>query len=241
MGARGRAIMFGLALVSGAAGSGCGDGWLRLGFPGPAPSAQLAMDTGGGQGRSPAGIPTPSLPFPTPSPSPSPSPSSSAEPLPTGSPLPGPTPSPTASPPPARESAARVRRLLELTDAFRVESGLAPLQLDARLTAAAQSYAEKMAREGFFDHASPDGSTPVDRLIRAGYHGSTWGENLAAGYSTPEATLEAWIKSPGHRANLRNAGFSHVGVGHCLGASREYGEDYPYWVQEFGAPSPDSR
>lgn len=197
---------------------GCGENGLRFGLPFPA------------SGTSPNATPLPpTTPPPTTEPAPTPIPNPSPTP-------PLPTPAPIPLPEPARgTSETLLRRVFELSNAFRVANGLKPLLVNERLTATAQAYAEKMAKEKFFDHAAPDGTTPPDRMTTSGYRWSTWGENLAAGYAEADAAMDAWVKSPGHKANLLNANYTETGVGYSSGTSDEFGEHYPYWVQEFGA------
>jgi len=67
----------------------------------------------------------------------------------------------------------------------------------------------------------------------------TWGENIAAGNATAAATVEQWMNSPGHRANILNAKFTHIGVGYQHSAGSTYGH---YWVQMFTGTNavPDS-
>jgi uncharacterized protein YkwD len=66
----------------------------------------------------------------------------------------------------------------------------------------------------------------------AGYAGSyPWGENIAAGQSTPQAVVNAWMSSAGHCANIMKASYTAIGVGYAFGASSTYGH---YWTQNFG-------
>jgi hypothetical protein len=114
----------------------------------------------------------------------------------------------------------------------RAARGLQPLSRVSPLDRAAQDYAVRMGREGFFSHTAPDGSSPRDRIQAAGYPGGTWGENIAAGQTTAEAVMQSWMNSSGHAANILNANFTHLGIGVATGGG--YGI---YWVQNFGATS----
>jgi uncharacterized protein YkwD len=88
-----------------------------------------------------------------------------------------------------------------------------------------------MAVNGYFDHTSPDGRSPFDRMRAAGYAGNLMGENIAAGQPTPAAVMDAWMHSPGHRANILNCQFTEIGVG----VSSRAGSPYRiYWTQDFG-------
>ena len=108
---------------------------------------------------------------------------------------------------------------------------LHPLQLDSRLHAAALGHSQDMAEQNYFDHTSLDRRTPDTRISQAGYFWSTYGENIAAGYSTPAAVVEGWMNSAGHRANILSSGFCDIGVGYAYSAASTYGA---YWTQDFG-------
>src|SRR5438552_663552 len=114
----------------------------------------------------------------------------------------------------------------------RAARGLKPLVRASPLDRSAQEYAGRMAGEDFFAHIAPDGSTPYDRIHGAGYQGFGWGENIAAALDSADAVMDAWMKSPGHAANILSADYSHIGIGVAVGGT--YGI---YWVQDFGIPS----
>jgi uncharacterized protein YkwD len=109
--------------------------------------------------------------------------------------------------------------LMATLNEFRVASGLRPLRSSARLRAAALRHSGEMARDGYFDHASPYGA-PFWRRIAAYYsmrgYRSWWvGENLE--YGQPEITapevLEDWLTSPAHRANVVSTHWRDAGIG----------------------------
>ena len=102
------------------------------------------------------------------------------------------------------------------------------MQWDDKLAFAAQQHTQDMANNHYFSHTEPDGDTLTDRLNQAGYHYSSAGENIANGQTTPEAVMEAWENSPGHRANLLNADFTDFGAGY-VDAARDL------WTQDFGS------
>ena len=108
---------------------------------------------------------------------------------------------------------------------------LHPLQWDSRLYAAALGHSQDMAQQNYFDHTSLDGRTPGTRISQAGYPGYTYGENIAAGYPTPQAVMEAWMNSSGHSANILRSSFCDIGVGYAYTASGYYRN---YWTQDFG-------
>jgi uncharacterized protein YkwD len=100
----------------------------------------------------------------------------------------------------------------------RAANGIAPLRSQPTLEAAATSYAQSMVDQRFFAHVNPSGQTIDERLASyiTGTRSYTIGENLAWGQSvlgTPVATVNAWMRSPGHRENILNADFEEIGVG----------------------------
>jgi uncharacterized protein YkwD len=88
-----------------------------------------------------------------------------------------------------------------------------------------------MAVHGYFAHNSQDGRSPFDRMRAAGYRGGLMGENIAAGQPTPAAVMDAWMHSPGHRANILNCGYKVIGIGVFTLAGSPY---RIYWTQDFG-------
>jgi uncharacterized protein YkwD len=128
-------------------------------------------------------------------------------------------------------------KVLTLTNDYRRQHGLAPLRLNPVLSAIAQSHSQDMAHNDFFDHRSSNGSTVFDRFLQGGYAYHSGGENIAAGFSTPKSVVNAWIKSPGHRANLLTPFFQEMGVGfvHLPSDPGKIKLRY-YWTQNFGVP-----
>ena len=104
---------------------------------------------------------------------------------------------------------------------------------DTTLETVAAQHANDMATNDFFSHTARDGSTPAQRVTRAGYRWRMTGENIAAGQLSAEAAVAGWIKSPGHCENLMNAGFTAMGVAAAVNANSKMGL---YWAQEFGTP-----
>ena len=86
-----------------------------------------------------------------------------------------------------------------------------------------------MRSKDFFSHISPDGRTPWQRMRNEGYYYPS-AENIAAGQSTADRVVRAWMASSGHRANILNCANKAVGVGVSRGTST-YGT---YWTQDFG-------
>ena len=108
---------------------------------------------------------------------------------------------------------------------------VAALTLDSRLRCAARKHSKDMGVNNFFSHTGSNGSTPFQRMASAGYTYSYAGENIAAGYSTPSATVTGWMNSTGHCNNIMNGNYKHLGVGYYRSAS---GYTH-YWTQDFGA------
>jgi uncharacterized protein YkwD len=125
--------------------------------------------------------------------------------------------------------AAFEAKVLELTNAFRVANGRSPLANDAKLNAAAEDWSQSMANGDFFRHSTPD------QVEEQGYDWRAWGENIAAGYATPEAVVNGWINSPGHRANMLSSNFEEIGIGYHYLANDAGSVNYHhYWTQVFG-------
>jgi uncharacterized protein YkwD len=104
------------------------------------------------------------------------------------------------------------------------------LRTDDRLVAAARGHSVDMATRDYFDHESPEGEGPGERAAAEGY--PDWsGENIAMGYSTPEAVVEGWMDSPGHRRNILDCTSVAIGVG--AADSGDAGRGI-YWTQMFG-------
>jgi len=83
------------------------------------------------------------------------------------------------------------------------------------------------------DHTGRDGSTPADRMTRAGYKWRAVGENLASGAMTPEEAVEVWLHSPHHCANLMDRSFTQMGIAFATNPTTDGGA---YWTQTFGTP-----
>ena len=145
---------------------------------------------------------------------------------------------------PNKDNPARVRAaMLCLLNAERTSRGLSELHSSGQLRKAATAYSRKMVRERFFDHVCPEGSTMQTRIRKGtGYlsHASDWalGENLGWGSgpsSTPKAMVRLWMDSAGHRDNILNARFRHVGIGVATGAPANVrGERAATYTTDFG-------
>uniref|UniRef100_UPI00406CA0B7 CAP domain-containing protein n=1 Tax=Ureibacillus sp. FSL W7-1570 TaxID=2954593 RepID=UPI00406CA0B7 len=117
------------------------------------------------------------------------------------------------------------RQVVELTNAERAKAGLKPLTMYNPLMAVAKAKSQDMANLGYFSHTSPTYGSPFDQMRAAGIQYRAAGENIAQGQRTPEQVVNAWMNSPGHRANILNANYTHIGVG--------FVENGYYWTQQF--------
>ena len=128
-------------------------------------------------------------------------------------------------------NAAFATEVIRLVNQHRAALGLRALKVSPTLTASAVWKARHMATYGYMGHddpAPPTARTAADRLAACGYRGS-WGENLAAGFSTPSAAIAAWLQSPGHRSNMENPGYVVTGAGVATSTG-----GVTVWAQDFG-------
>ena len=135
--------------------------------------------------------------------------------------------------------------ILRLTNVERASAGLSTVTACNTLTLAARGHSARMLDGQFFSHTDPaSNKKAVDRIRDTGYldgaNGWSVGENIAMGQSTAAATMTSWMNSPGHRANILNAAFTHLGVGVVVGAFQEWKSEYSNWdavpfsTQNFG-------
>ena len=151
---------------------------------------------------------------------------------------------PSADALPGQVAVADAREaLLCLMNAQRIARGLGRLKAQPTLAVVAGRFARQMVRDQFFDHTSPGGSTMVSRIKGTTYlrHARRWtvGENLAWGtgtLATPRATVEAWMHSADHRANLLDRDFTDAGIGIATGAPTTLDADETggTYVTDFG-------
>ncbi|MDB9372490.1 CAP domain-containing protein [Nodularia sphaerocarpa] len=133
---------------------------------------------------------------------------------------------------PAPSDNGVLKRILDLTNMERGKVSLPPLTFNSKLAAAAQKHSQSMAMQDFFDHRQM-----VERVTAEGYQYSRVGENISAGNSTPEAAMQSWMNSSGHRANILNPQFRELGVGYYFLENDQGSVNYKhYWTQVFGIP-----
>mgnify|MGYP002633666805 CR=1 FL=1 len=108
------------------------------------------------------------------------------------------------------------------------------LTSNALLRCAARRHAVDLGSRDYFDHVSPEGTAPADRVDDAGYDWSRVAENLAAGMSSASVAVEGLIQSTtGHCENIMDADVTEAGMGSALIEGSTY---TTYWVQVFAAP-----
>ena len=117
------------------------------------------------------------------------------------------------------------KKVVELTNAERAKQGLAPLTLDTELSKVARAKSQDMKDKNYFDHNSPTYGSPFDMMKSFGISYKSAGENIAQGQTTPEQVVQAWMNSQGHRENIMNSSFTHIGVGYVASGN--------YWTQMF--------
>lgn len=143
----------------------------------------------------------------------------------------GSTPPPTNPPnvPPATGcGSAEETEVVNLLNQERAKNGLSALTCDAKGITVARAHSQDMCDRGYFSHYTPEGKAPWDRLAEGGVQFSSAGENIAMGYSTPQAVHTGWMNSSGHRENMLTPNWTRVGVGmiRCKGTT-------PYWTEVF--------
>lgn len=131
------------------------------------------------------------------------------------------------------ETGETENEIMRLVNYERAQHGLSSLKPNAKLFTAAFKHSNDMAKnDTYLGHTGSDGSDPAERIIQAGYEYSYAGENVAAGQSTAEGVMDAWMNSLPHRANILSEFYEEIGV------SVSYGSDgRPYYTQNFGAPT----
>ena len=117
------------------------------------------------------------------------------------------------------------QEVIRLVNEIRTENGLRPLTYDWELSRVARYKSQDMKDNKYFSHTSPVYGSPFQMMKSFGISYRSAGENIAKGYATPEAVIEGWMNSPGHRANILNSSFTHIGVG--------YVAEGRYWTQMF--------
>jgi len=115
--------------------------------------------------------------------------------------------------------------VIRLVNEIRTERGLKPLTANWELSRVARYKSQDMVDNRYFSHTSPTYGTPFQMIRAFGLSFRTAGENIAYGQRTPQAVVNAWMNSSGHRANILNASYTQIGVGYVANGN--------YWTQMF--------
>lgn len=115
--------------------------------------------------------------------------------------------------------------VVRLVNDVRQQNGLKPLKENWELSRVARYKSQDMLDHRYFSHTSPTYGTPFQMIKSFGLSYRTAGENIAKGYATPQAVVNGWMNSSGHRANILNASYTQIGVG--------YVSQGHYWTQMF--------
>ncbi|MBQ8835078.1 MAG: SafA/ExsA family spore coat assembly protein [Oscillospiraceae bacterium] len=117
------------------------------------------------------------------------------------------------------------QEVIRLVNEIRAENGLKALTYDWELGRVARYKSQDMKDNRYFSHTSPVYGSPFQMIRNFGISFRSAGENIAKGYTTSQAVVNGWMNSSGHRANILNANFTHIGVGYVAGGN--------YWTQMF--------
>lgn len=118
-----------------------------------------------------------------------------------------------------------IQQVVDLTNAERAKEGLAPLKIDSALTKSAQLKSQDMKDNNYFSHTSPTYGSPFDQMKTLGISYKSAAENIAMGQRSPQEVVQGWMNSAGHRANIMNGSYTHIGVG--------LSDSGYYWTQQF--------
>ncbi len=117
------------------------------------------------------------------------------------------------------------QEVIRLVNEIRVQNGLKPLTENWELSRVARYKSQDMVDNRYFSHTSPTYGTPFQMIKAFGLSYRSAGENIAYGQRTPQAVVNAWMNSSGHRANILNSSYTQIGVG--------YVSNGHYWTQMF--------
>ena len=115
--------------------------------------------------------------------------------------------------------------VVRLVNKERTSRGLKPLTQNWELSRVARYKSQDMKDNRYFSHNSPTYGSPGKMIRDFGISYRSYGENIAKGYSTPQAVVDGWMNSSGHRQNILNPSFTQIGVGYVASGN--------YWTQMF--------
>ena len=133
--------------------------------------------------------------------------------------------------PEASPLAAYETEVIRLTNLERTKRGLPALTTNWQLSRVARYKSQDMINKNYFSHNSPTYGYPFTMMQSFGLKFSAGGENIAYGQRTPQEVVNAWMNSPGHRANILSTAYTQIGVG---AAKKSNGT--LYWTQQFIHP-----
>ncbi|WP_070120232.1 SafA/ExsA family spore coat assembly protein [Bacillus marinisedimentorum] len=119
-------------------------------------------------------------------------------------------------------------QVIQLTNQERAKYGLGPLKPDWQLSRVARYKSADMRDSGYFSHTSPTYGSPFTMMRNFNISYRAAAENIAMGQRSPEEVVKAWMNSSGHRKNILNGNYTHIGVGYAAG-----GSGGKYWTQMF--------
>ena len=117
------------------------------------------------------------------------------------------------------------KEVVRLVNEIRVRNGLKELTYNWELSRVARYKSQDMKDNTYFSHTSPVYGTPFQMMKNFGIAYKSAGENIARGHKNAQAVVNAWMNSPGHRANILNSSYTHIGVGYVSSGG--------YWTQMF--------
>ena len=126
---------------------------------------------------------------------------------------------------PTNEQASVEQEVVKLVNAERAKAGLPALKEDWELSRVAKYKSQDMHDKNYFDHTSPTYGSPFAMMKKFGITYKAAGENIAKGQKSASEVVNAWMNSEGHRANILNKNYTHIGIG--------FVKDGNYWSQMF--------
>ncbi|MFF2457071.1 CAP domain-containing protein [Peribacillus simplex] len=126
------------------------------------------------------------------------------------------------------ESQSVEQHVLSLVNEERLKRGLPSLKMDTSISHVAILKSEDMRDSNYFNHTSPRYGSPFEMMKSFGISYKYAGENIAAGQPSADAVMKSWMNSPGHKANILNKNYTHIGIGHVTGGKYTH-----YWTQQF--------
>ncbi|KAI8048969.1 CAP domain-containing protein [Syncephalis plumigaleata] len=165
---------------------------------------------------------------PVPASSPNPASAPAPKPAPSSASTPAPAPKAPASPAPAPGNQSMHMEMLCEVNRIRASHKLSLLSMDNGINQVSEQHSRLQASQNRMTHQFPGEPTPGQRIDKVGNWDKT-AENVAYGYATVKTTMDEWMSSPGHRANILIPGLTHFGMGMVRSSNGT-----PYWTQGFG-------